>query len=62
MYPGESNVITISLVCSVRLEEGTWIKISGFQGARPQQVQTFSVDTDLLASSSTTPNSVGLGE
>ena len=61
MYPGEENTITVSLVSSVMLEQGTWITITGLRGALPHDLQKISVGSNAVASSETA-GEMGFGE
>ena len=61
MYPGEENTITVSLVSSVMLEQGTWITITGLRGALPHDLQKISVGSNSVSSSETT-GEMGFGE
>lgn len=45
MYPGVRTTVTISLICSVRLEQGMCITVAGFRNARPYIPQILSIGT-----------------
>ena len=61
MYPGEENTITVSLVSSAMLEQGTWITIAGFLGALPHDLQIIPVGTNAVSSSESAVD-IGFGE